>query len=275
MSVGYIGGVPFDGFERGWEMTIDRHIEVIDVVGSRPRLIPLFPTAATDEVDLSAEIWVNGTNAALIESTLPPKGAASTVNLLLQGIPSVAAVAGFGTYSSDNWRLFGCVLTAPVTSLGRKAVRVDLFGYGLQLRFAANAYGLGGASGNERSGAAPTDTTVPAILSRKFSAHQIQDPSVMRSPVPLGSGAAFPVVVHGRRLDATIQLDHMTEAEATAVCNWFRAIRATPFNVTAAQLFGPGMPSTVSAVATKLTMRRGSGNWWEADLSLSYAGPST
>lgn len=275
MSGAVIAGISVPGIERGWQMTVDRHIEVVDVVGSRPQLVPLFASAAADEAALSCELWVNGSTAATLESTLPPKGSGASFTLALPGTASIPALPGFGTYSADTWRLFGCVPTAPATSLGRKAPVVDLFGYALDLRFGAGAYGTGGAGGNERTGSIPTDATIPAILSRKFSAHQIQDSSSARSPLPIGSGVSFPTTVHGRRRDARIQLDHMTESEATAVCNWFRAIRASRFNIAHAALFGPGMAGTVSAVALELSFMRPGGNWWDADLLMSYAGAAT
>ena len=78
-----LAGVPFDGLERGWEMTIDRHIEVVDVIGSRPRLVPLFPTAATDEFELTCEFWADSTYAALMESSLPPRGISESSSLLV------------------------------------------------------------------------------------------------------------------------------------------------------------------------------------------------
>lgn len=275
MSEAVIAGISFPGIERGWQMTIDRHIEVVDVVGSRPQLVPLFASAAADEAALSCELWVNEATAATLESTLPPKGTAGTFALSLPGAASIPALPGFGVYSSDAWTVYGCVPTAPATSLGRKAPIVDLFGYALELRFGAGAYGLRGSGGNERTGAIPTDTTIPPVLSRKFSAHQIQDSSSARAPLPIGSGVSLPTTVHGRRRDARIQLDHMTESEATAVCNWFRAIRASRFNITHAALFGPGMAGTVSAVALELSFMRPGGNWWDADLLVSYAGAAT
>ena len=269
-----LAGIPFDGLERGWEMTIDRHIEAVDVIGSRPRLVPLFPTAATDEFELTCEFWADSTYAALMESSLPPRGISGASSLLISAPLAAPSFPGFGTWSPDYWRLFGGVLMEPITSKGRKAVRANLFGYSMRLRFAANAYGQGGAAGNERTGSYPTSTTIPAILSRKFSSHQIQDPSTMRAPLPL-TATSFPTVVHGVRRDATILLDHMTEAEATAVCNWFRAIRAAKFNLAHAELFGPGMASTVSAVATALTIRRATGYWFDGELSVSYAGAAS
>lgn len=275
MSAAVIAGVAFPGIERGWRVTVDRHIEVVNVVGSRPQLVPLFASAASDEASLSCELWVNASTAATIEATLPPKGTGASFTLALPGTASIPAIPGFGTYGSDTWRLFGCVATAPATSMGQKAPIVDLFGYSLDLRFGAAAYGTGGAGGNERTGSIPTDTTIPPVLSRKFSAHQIQDSSTMRAPLPLGSGVSFPTTVHGRRRDARIQLDHLTESDATAVCNWFRAIRTSKFNIAHPALFGPGMAGTVSAVALELSFMRPGGNWWDADLLVSYAGAAT
>lgn len=263
------GSIATDGVERDWEMSIDRHLDAIDVGGHAPRLVPLFSGAANDEVDLSMTAWVTEDASTKIRNWLPPYNQQGLVTLSFQGLSGYPAIPGFGNFAADYWVLRGVVCQSATVSLGRKAPRVGLFGYQFKFRFAANAYGRAGATGNERGGGVPSSTTVPAILARKFASDQIQDAAKMFAPLPAGNIAAkVGWVASGRRDDSGILLDHLSYNDLEEVVNFVRAIRGTPFSWTNQAGFGTNNPDTNQAVVLGFEAKR-SGAWFDANLHVS------
>ena len=146
---------------------------------------------------------------------------------------------------------------------------VNLWGYRCKIRFSAlGNVAVGASPYNERGFVHPTGIqSVPAILSRKFTAHQLQAYSRLAVPLPINA----PTVTagwNGMRRDASMSLDHLSSAEADEVVTWFRGQRDTPFSLVNDQAFGPGQP-TSNAIARELTVNRGAGWWWDLKLDLT------
>lgn len=267
MSAAYImtdsGAVNFDGIEWDLEMTVDRLITWKNVVGGAPRAIPMWNSGGAEHDIAHAKftVWVPASVGALLEPYMPPRG--GTGYTLALHFPSL--FPGFGSWDGTYWGIYGVTPVSPIESMGRKAPIVDLFGYRFDVSWTSGA----GATGvNERNGVIPTSTSVPAVVSRRFSAHQIQDMSRAAQPLPTLS-PAIKGVKHDARLDATIALDHLTPAEADAVVMWFRAIRAQTFTISTARIFGPTDAGGSTCVVTDMKLHRGAGWWYDIELSLT------
>lgn len=268
------GSIAFDGIERDLLMTIVRPGRWIEPIGAAPVFAPLYAGAspqAFDSVEMEFSVWMNATSAAQLEAYLPPYGNGKTFDLWLPGGANAAAVPGFGTWDGANgvWKLAKCSIKSgtKLEGMGRKAPRVGLFGYKLNVRFCASVT-LGGNE-NERGGVAPTfSTTVPAIMPKKFIAHQIQDWSSSFDPLPNRTTPAYAQVQHGRRTDSGQIGDHVSAATMDGWVTWFRAVRGASFSLTMDKPFGPNNADTVNAVARGMTVSRVS-NWWECKLDLS------
>jgi hypothetical protein len=272
------GTFPFEGIERDLLMTIIRPGKWIGPVGATPVFAPLYTGSnpqAFDTVVMEFSLWT-GQPAALLESYLPPYARGKTFDLWLPGTSTVAAVPGFGTWSETDavWKIVKCTLKSAtrLESLGRKAPRVDLFGYRLTVRFCASvSHGSTPRWDNERGGVVPTfSTTVPAIMPTKFIAHQIQDWSNSFDPLPNQETPTRADVQHGRRVDAGQIGDHVDAATMDGWITWYRAIRGSAFPLTMERPFGPHNANTVNAVARGMKINRVAG-YWEAKLDLSLA----
>lgn len=272
----------FDGIEWDLEYTVNRHILWKDVIGSAPKAIAKFlPTGGghfpedNDQVDGRFTFWTSGARAKLIEDRFPAYGAGWVFDLHLPGLATVPAFPGFANYSSGDlaWNLVKCIAPKGLVSQGMKGVRQDLFGYMVEFQFSANG---GGTHLNERGLVSGGDFTVgpgvvPAILSRKFMTHQIQDWSVTAPALPTQGWASFGGVQHGRRRDAAMALDGLTSDQADEVVAWSRVQRHYPFDFTSPNGFGPGIDYTVSTLLREIKVKRGAGWWWDVTLDLSLA----
>lgn len=262
-----LGNAGYDGNERDLSMVVDRSITWSDTTGGIPDpcLLWLGSKIAHDMVDMKFTAWLKGTDAAVLEAYLPPYAGSDSFDLHLPGTASAAAIPGFGTWDGSTWIIKKCTMNASIECLGRKAPIVDLWGYRFDVHFAG-----GGASSpanyNERGGVAPTPIAVPAVVSRKFIAHQIQDYSRSFRPLPLN--LPFAGVKHGRRRDGRMALDHLSIGEMDDLVLWFRSVGGDAFTLASKSPFGPGQPDSVQALARNLEVNRVSG-WWEASLDLT------
>lgn len=263
------GEIVTEGVERDWEMRVDRHISEVDVGGAAPKLIPLFPSQATDEVSLSMTAWVTDDASTKIRNWLPPYNVQQFVTLSFLGLSGIPAIPGFGLFASDYWVLRYVICESATVSHGRKAPRVGLFGYQFKFKFAANAYGRNGSSGNERNGTVPTSTTVPDLLASKFASDQIQDAAQMFAPLPIASAVTkMGWVGSGRRDDCGILFDHLSHLEVESLVNWFRAIRGATFSFTNQAPFGTNHADTENAKVLSFEAKR-SGGWFDANMVVS------
>ena len=269
------GTVSAQGTERDWELDIDRGILWGDPVGSWPRGRPLWLDANPqkhDRVDFRYTIWMDAATAKKLESWLPPyKGPTPTATVYFQTQDASNPIwPGFGNYvAGDGWKLVNVTLD-PLDVMGQKGPIMDLWGYRMTGTFAACGQGT---ARNERNYTVPTSTAPPAFLATKFGSHQIQDASSAPRPLPVPT-TIFPVVQHGRRRDARVMLDHMEFAEAEAIVNFYRAIRQNKFVYPGdsgdyTSPLGPQRLGGELVVAKGLTVRRGSGWWYEGELDIS------
>jgi hypothetical protein len=268
-----LGNATFEGIEWDLEYTPKLGLKWKDPTGGPPSASRTWASAYIhDTVDLTATLWTNGAQAQVIEDRLPggEGGAAWNLDLGLPGLAANAALPGFGNFSAGIWLLKNCTLQQPIESMGRKAPTVDLYGYRLALRFSAIGGAAVGANPlNERGNTHPVGIqSVPAILSHKFVAHQIQQFSKPASPLPIHA-PIYTGVRHGVRPDAAMSLDHLSSTEADEVVTWFRGQRDTIFSLTNDHPFGPGRGNTCNAIAKGLTVNRGAGWWWDLKLDLS------
>jgi hypothetical protein len=268
------GIASFEGMERDLLMTVIRPGSWLEPVGGAPVFAPLYLGAnpqAFDSVEAEFSLWTGAANGANIEAFLPGYAPGYKFDLWLPGDSTHAAIPGFGSWDSGNavWVYRNVTLKSAtrLESMWRKAPIVPLWGWRFNIRFVASCT-LGGNE-NERGGTAPTfSTTPPAILSQKFVAHQLQDPSNTFDPLPNRSTPVYTGVQHGRRRDMGMVLDHVDVQPMDALVTWFRAIRGASFSLASDQPSGPGQANTINAVARALSINRVSG-FWEAKLDLS------
>jgi hypothetical protein len=268
-----LGNATFEGAEWDIEFTPKLGLKWKDPTGGPPTASRTWANPyIRDVVDLTFTLWTNGTQAQVIENQLPggEGGAAWNFDLALPGLSTNSAIPGFGNFSGGLWTLKNHALTDPIESMGRKAPGVDLYGYRFKGRFSAiGGAAIGANPLNERGNAHPVGIqSVPAVLSRKFIAHQIQVFSKPAYPLPIHA-PIYTGVRHGLRPDAAMSLDHLTSDEADEVVTWFRGQRDTVFSLASQYPFGPGRGNTVNAISRGLTVNRGAGWWWDLKLDLS------
>lgn len=257
------GAINFDGIEWDLEMTVDRLITWKNVIGGAPRAIPMWNSGGAEHDIAHAKftMWGPSSVGALMEPYMPPRG--GTGHTFSMYLPS--QIPGWAQWDGSRWVISTATNLSPIESMGRKGPLADLFGYRFDLSWTS---GAGGTAINERGSVVPTSTAVPAVVARRFAAHQIQDPSRSAQPLPILS-PTYAGVKHAARLDATIALDHLTPAEADSVVMWFRAIRAQTFTIATAKTFGPTDAGGSTCVVTDMKLHRGSGWWYDIELSLT------
>lgn len=255
----------FDGFERGSvTCSIERRINWVDSIGGQRRGVP-YATEQFDEWVISGEIWLDAARAQILEAKMPPYGTEFSSNYANLpkfpdiGNPDAEAVyfPGIRGYDTGDSALYGDVLVRHIESLGRKAPRVDLFGYSVEFALCL--------TGNANKATNPT-TTPPAWLGSKFSARQLQDWSNVERMIYniYGPNPYAPNVQHGRRFDINIQLDHLTDKMCDEIVAFFRGIRHRSANVTIDN--GPNGTQTIPMYFEKLSFQRGAGLWWDGTL---------
>lgn len=225
---GYLFGAPFDGFDRGMTVEIDRGIRWIDTIGGVPVGIETGDhNGATDRWRVRAAFSVKADKKAAIESTLPPYGTATNIatqsrEIVLphRGGPSFP---GLGPAVSDvTGDTYGGCTVRGFSSNGQRGVVVDLYDYELELEIPAVS------DGDYDNDPTPLNGTAPAILATKFKAHQINDFSFTSSTINAAGVPDYyqPITQHGRRTDWGWNLDHLNITQASAVTAFFRAARA-------------------------------------------------
>jgi len=260
--------ISFDGFEADMEYQVENHITWLDPPGGIVG-VPLFPSAANDEVTFRCTLWCRAAQSAQLEPLMPPFNNRIIRSLSMVGFADYPLFPGFGNYISGAWTYYNLTID-PIESIGQKNVKMDLFGYNLTGRFAACGYDA--SYSNEVGGVTPSSTTVPAQLARKFGSHQFQDPSTAHPPMPY-VGAKYPVYTrHGRRVDAAVALDCLYPAELKTHVDFYRAVRNNTFSYPAMNntAFGPVYSGAANtAYATKIECRHGRGYYYEATMSLT------
>ena len=271
--IGHLGAAQFYGVEWDLEIKVDRYIRWAEPYGAAPWGKRIFPSLAWDSVDATCTVWVESPTWADAMESLAPSGSSSpNMELALPGLDGVPALPGFGTWADDLWKFQNVTLNAPVEPMGRKAPITSLWGYKLDLHFAAAG---GGTAVNELGGVVPSGDRLaqPSFFGTKFIAHQIQDWSKSYAALPYatpGSGTSvYPVVQHGLRRDGAIAFDHLSATEMSALVDWYRGVGTSPFAYLTDRPFGPGQPNSVNAVARDLVINRGPGFWWEGKLDVS------
>lgn len=275
-----VGGIDrtFDGIEWDLELTPDRNIKWRDPIGGSPKAVPLWmdlpsvDASEMDMADMTFTLWAHSTQAQAIEENVQAFAPGMAFDLYTPGLSSTPSVPGFANWNAGRkcWKLQNCTLNQPIESMGRKAPRVDLFGYRFNVHFSAHG---GGTNANERGQVPVTSsypgTELPAFIAKKFAAHQMQDWSRIAKPMPTQGWTSFAGVKHGLRRDATIAIDHVDGLTADTVCNWYRVARGGVVTLTLPGGFGPGITYTTNCVVRNLTIRRGAGWWWDLSLDLS------
>lgn len=282
MSAAFIttGGVArtFDGIEWDLEIMPDRNIRWKDSIGGSPKAVPLWldlpfvDASEMDMVDFKFTMWANSAKSQAIEENVQAFAPGMAFDLCLPGVSGIPSFPGFANWDAvrSAWKLVNCTLNEPIESMGRKAPRVDLFGYRFNIHCAAHG---GGTNLNERGQVPVTSeypgTELPAFIAKKFAAHQMQDWSRVAKPMPVEGWTNYASVKHGLRRDASIAIDHVDGATADTVCNWYRVARGGIVTLTLPEGFGPGITYTTNCVVKNLEIRRGAGWWWDLTLDLS------
>lgn len=256
-------GATFRGFDRGMTVKIQRPITVKQSIGGSVRLIP-YADARFDAWEVEAELWVSGAQAQSLEAVVPPYGIPNDQFLRLPrraGANTFPGLAPFG--DSGTYDLYFCEQATSFESMGRKAPKVDLYGYKIGLRLFSHVDG-----GIDNIATTPT-TTAPTWLQRKFAAHQIQDWSATDRSGSAAYGQATPLYVqHGRRRDVNLNLDHMDQTRADQLVAYFRGVR---HNTTSVQIDnGPNGVQTVSVYLAGLELHR-QGLLWDGTLEMVLA----
>lgn len=272
-----LGNATFEGMEWDAEYTIDRGLVWADTIGGPPRAARLWAADGAyihDAVDLGFSVWTDAAQAMPFEERMPGQSGilapGLTFDLGLPGLSTNAALPGFGNFNSGVWVYRACTLLEPFEAFSRKGPRMDLWGYRCKTRFTAlGNVAVGASPYNERGFVHPTGIqSVPAVLLRKFVAHQPQNYSRLAVPLPVNAprvAAAW----NGTRIDMRMSLDHLSSDEGDEVVTWFRGQRDTPFSLTSDQASGPGQPNTINVIARELTVNRGAGWWWDLKLDLT------
>ena len=261
-----IFGAPFDGFDRGTSVEIDRNILVVDTLGGPPRLIERGPASgALDRWRVSTTLAVPWDKAQALQAAAPPYGTDTTAAIALPPRGGASSFPGLGpaTAASSSDTYAGVALRS-LESKGQMGVRVDLYGYGVEFDLFCTT--TGGYAVN--SATAPT-TTVPAFIARKFRAHQLNDASRTQYAVSGGGvlAATSSKVKAGRRKDLNVALDYLSPDEADQLVAFFRGVRTAtvtlPFD-------SDGRPGSGSFVLTGLSFQR-QALFWDAKLEVSAA----
>lgn len=246
-------GAPFDGFDRGVTVEIERNIRWIDTLGGVPvGLETGDPNGSTDSWRVRAAFSVQGDKRAAIESVMPPYGTATTREIVLPRRFGLPSFPGLGPDSSSvDGDLYDACTVRGFSSNGQRGVVVYLYDYELELEIAC------AGSGNPINDATPVVGTAPDCLARKFRAHQINDFSVTSRTVDAWGTPTYPqqVAQHGRRVDWGYNLDHLTIQEASEVTAFFRSARANRVMI-AGQYYK----------LLKLSWNGGAGPWWDGTL---------
>ena len=259
-------GAPFDGFDRGTTVTIDRNIAVVDTLGGPPRLIERGPSSgALDRWTVSTTFAVPYDKAQAIQAAVPPYGTDTTAEINLPPRSGGSSFPGLGPASSGaTFDTYAGVAVRSLESKGQMGVRVDLYGFGIEFDLFCTTTGGGAIN----SAAAPT-VTVPAFVARKFRAHQLNDFSKTQYAVSGGGvlAANSAKIKAGRRKDLNVALDHLTPDEADQLVALFRGVRTgavtLPFD-------SDGRPGSGSFLLTGLSFQR-QALFWDAKLEVSAA----
>jgi uncharacterized protein (TIGR02145 family) len=260
-------GADFHGFERGYSLTLNNHVEWIDTHGGTARGIPTAP-AIFDEWLVEAEFWCNAEQAQQIEAVVPPYCVPGEAAIRLPYRGGEATFAGLLPASSDGTLdTYAYPEVRKFSSMGRKGVRQDLFGYRISFVLRTKQ---DGATANPQT-SAPT-VTVPSWLERKFASHQIQDWAAQVAGTfgaAQGASSDFWPVNHGRRRDINFNLDHLTQAQADSLVQFFRGVRHNAVTVNVDN--GPNGIQAVSVRLKGLSLQRGAGLWWDGSLEMCLA----
>lgn len=259
-------GAPFDGFDRGTTVTIDRNIVVVDTLGGPPRLIERGPSSgALDRWTVSTTFAVPYDKAQAIQAAVPPYGTDTTAEINLPPRSGGSSFPGLGPASSGaTFDTYAGVAVRTFESKGQMGVRVDLYGFGIEFDLFCTTTGGGAIN----SAAAPT-VTVPAFVARKFRAHQLNDFSKVQYAVSGGGvlAANSAKIKAGRRKDLNVALDHLTPDEADQLVALFRGVRTgtvtLPFD-------SDGRPGSGTFLLTGLSFQR-QALFWDAKLEVSAA----
>ena len=265
-ALGALFGAPFDGFDRGTSVTIDRNIVVVDTLGGPPRLIERGPSSgALDRWTVSTTFAVPYDKAQAIQAAVPPYGTDTTAEINLPPRSGGSSFPGLGPASSGaSSDTYAGVAVRSLESKGQMGVRVDLYGFGIEFDLFCTTTGGGAIN----SAAAPT-VTVPAFVARKFRAHQLNDFSKTQYAVSGGGvlAANSAKIKAGRRKDLNVALDHLTPDEADQLVALFRGVRTgavtLPFD-------SDGRPGSGSFLLTGLSFQR-QALFWDAKLEVSAA----
>lgn len=260
-------GAPFSGFERGFSVKLNRQIDFVDTIGGTIRGIPKAP-AIYDEWEVDTELWVNASQAQILETVVPPYGVPVEQSIRVptrSGDPTFAGLLPNSSTGVTDTYLYPEVRA--FTSMGRKGVRMDLYGY--KITFALRCFSDGTATNPQTS--APT-TTVPTWLSKKFASHQVQDwsnQSVATFSASNGASTDFRPVKHGRRTDINFNLDHLTVTQASQLVQFFRGVRHNSVTINVDN--GPNGVQAVAVYLKGLSLQRGAGLWWDGSLEMVLA----
>lgn len=255
-------GVNFDGFERGLTVKIQRPLQVKESIGGSVKLIP-YGDARLDEWQVDAELWLKGEWAAQLEAAVPPYGVpADSASESAMYLPPRSGSASFpgllpavAGASADKYIH---AQVAAFESQGRKGPAIDLFGY--RLNFTLRTYGAGATTNPSIT----PSVTPPAWLPQKFAAHQIQDWSQSRPTITAGGFATtYRRVLHGRRMDYNLNLDHLSQERADELVAFFRGIREQAVTLTIDR--GTAGIGTISVYLIGLELHR-TGLLWDGTL---------
>lgn len=254
-------GAPISGLERGYSVSIDRHVAVREAIGGGVRLIPRAP-AQSDVWTVDAEVMLTAAQAGPFEAAVGAYGSDSTgiLNLPARGGASTfaglaPAVAGAG---ADTY-----IITAMRNpdAMGRRAVAVDLFAYRVQFDLIGSA-----------NAPIALTSTIPDWLPKKFATHSLRDSSqwnVYASP-----STGFPIhpaakVKHGRGQGHTIALDALDDSQVDHLVAWYRNSRSAPVTITIDR--GIAGQGAVSVYLVDLSLARDVGLHWSGSLEVVEA----
>ena len=265
-------GVSYPGLEHDWKLTLDLGGNWVEMLSGAPKWVPYSPAnGSVDNYLLEGTVKCRAAVARALEGAVPPYGI-GTGGIVMPVLDAGWSVPGItGTVLDTGRTQFSAFVPLTFQSKGQTGVLTDNYQYELtgRLPFDSNC----------------TYTAQPNFLTKKFGTHTWKDTSV----TPWGTTRTADVrsitysrKKHGRVITGTIQLDHLTMADAVALVNYLRYIRGNYFASTT-QSMGPlagaygDSPNIVSyAVCTKLILTRAAGLYFSAEMTcvLHVAGTS-
>lgn len=252
VSTTTVFGAGVIGIERDMSLSADIGVEFGEPVGYHPVAFAMTPSdGRADFWSGDFTVWVETSEAESLEANCPPFGEGTKFAL-----PDIDGntIPGVLSYAANGLLNYAGAVCTGIESQGRKAPGLDLFGYKISFRLP-----FGGVA---------VSTTIPAVIAEKFGAHQFTDASSAILGTAIGANVVS-YVRNGRSIDANVDCDHVTHAEAAAIALWYRGVRgaATTFP---ASPFGPGLTGSVTAIPRSLEMSHSAGNTWTVRVGVSF-----